>query len=361
LPFIVFVGIGTLLWKLVALPSEGDSSPRFRKLSKWTGLAGIAALLLALLTGKHLSVNLNVLNSYHEHSFSFRKARTSLLNDEDAALVKKAAAEAAGEYSGFYQIEFPPAFRKSDSPGSTDESNTMGLTIITNTRWSEKRAEAHFDSFRQRLRSLLPLRIHIDGGSGGQHADKVRALQTRYHRIALVALPCLLAGASLLVIFTCRKIIFASLATGMIATITIGVIDDWPKPGMLPPSLDDRPPLPPLTQPAGPPDAGSAVAAGQRFLDAVKAGDLATMKLGVSEELLQILDKENRWEELRMRLAKDIGEVKALNKEAIQDILGTNIDPFQTVIYWRGNHSGGPLIMVFEDGEWRLARIPSDI
>lgn len=147
LPFVASVGVGALLWKLVALPSDFDENPRFRKLTKWGGMAGIATLLLALLTAKHLSVNLNVLNSYHEQTFSFRKARTSLLNDEGAALVNKAAAEAAGEHAGFYQIEFPTTFRKSDPPGSADESNTMGFTVVTNTPWSEKRAKAHIASF----------------------------------------------------------------------------------------------------------------------------------------------------------------------------------------------------------------------
>jgi hypothetical protein len=358
LPFIASVGIGILLWKLVALPSEGNCSPRFRKSTKWRGLAGISILLLALLTAKHLSVNLNVLNSYHEQTFSFRKARTSSLNDEDAALVKKAATEAAGEHAGFYQIEFPKTFRKSDPPGSADESNTMGFTVVTNTLWSEKRAKAHIASFEQRLRSLLPLRIRMEVGSGRLHVYQIEALQKRYHRIALVALPGLLATAALLIIFTSRQIIFASFAVGMVATFIFSIIDVWPLPKMLPPSLNGRPPLPLLTQPSEPPDPTGAVTAIQRFLDAAKAGDLATMKLGVSEELLVNLDRENRWEEVLTRIGGDIGEVKTLNGKAVGSILGTYPEPLRTVIYWMGKRSGGPITMVFEDGEWRLEKLP---
>lgn len=203
------------------------------------------------------------------------------------------------------------------------------------------------------MRKLLPLRIRIDVGSGRLHAYQIEACQKWYHRIALMALPCLPATAALLVIFTSRKTIFASFAVGMVAAVVLSSINDWPQPDMLPPSLDDRPPLPLLAQPFGPPNASSPLIAGQRFLDAAKAGDLATMKLGVSEELLQILDKENRWEELLLRLAKDTGEMKALDETTIRSILGTEVDPLKTVVYWKGAQSGDPMTMVFEDGDWR--------
>lgn len=96
----------------------------------------------------------------------------------------------------------------------------------------------------------------------------------------------------------------------------------------------------------------------QRFLDAVKARDLATVKLGVSEELLVNLDRENRWEEVLTRIGEDIGEVKLLIGKAVGSILGTYPEPLRTVIFWMGKRSGGPITMVFENGEWRLEKLP---
>lgn len=356
LPFVAAVCAGRLLWKRIALPAPA-ADDRGSRNAKRAGILGIAVMILALLLAKHLVVNLKSLNSYHERSVSFRQARTLHLNDGDTELVKNAIREAAGEYSDFYQTEFPASTGSQASV--TEGPKSMRVSILTDPPWSRKRADAHFESFERRLRSLLPVRIRMEQGQEVQNT-RLEGLQRTYHSLARVAMPSLIAAASLLVIFTRRRAFFASLGCGMIATVLLSAYQDWPTPGMLPPTLADRPALSLLKPEPEPPDPAASLVAFHQIHEAAKSRDLAAVKLGMSEEASDRLEQINQWEKLMALLGEEVITVTG-NDKATRSLPEDANDPLKTTIYRKGKRSGGSMTMVFEDGEWRLAEIPHEL
>ena len=247
LPFVIFVIGGKLLWKLVALPGTGPPTQRFRSLQRIAFIASTLALVFSMLAAKHLSVHLDLLNRYHGYTFQIRESKTyKILNEEDAALVKGAAFEAAGEYNGFYRIEFPPWFRSKDPSNILNRPGTMGIDFVLDNRWSAERAKEHIASYEQRLRSLLPQRIRIDSGNRGLHEREVQRVQIMTRGIFGIVMLIVLVTASLLSIFTRKMDFIFTLAVGLIATLVLSAIPTWPVPSILPPALGDRPALPML-------------------------------------------------------------------------------------------------------------------
>ncbi|RYD33340.1 MAG: hypothetical protein EOP87_11160 [Verrucomicrobiaceae bacterium] len=315
------------------------------------GILAIAMLLVTLLLAKHLVVNLSLLNGYNERRFNFREARTSHLNDTDTELVSKAIRAAAGAYTGFYQIEFPIA-----SDGGT---KSLGISMTSGARKAQSHSEAHLKAFGQRLRLLLPPRIRIEASREDLHGNQVDSRRKRYHTLAVTAVPWVLAAASVLAAFTGRRLFFGSLACGMVATVILSSVQLWPAPPMIPPSLADRPPLPltPLPRPAAPemPDAQGAVTMFQRIQEAARSGDLAAVKLGMSEGVMTTLNETNGWQEVVDWLI----EQKIFKPDRKLKCHRTSEDePWGTSLYVQSAREGGPLDMIFEDGEWRIDEQP---
>ena len=186
------------------------------------------------------------------------------------------------------------------------------------------------------------------------HGRVIDRRRVRCHALAVIVLPWMLATASILTIFTSRRIFFGGLGSGMVATVLLGLVSSWPFPPPVPPSLAGKPPLP-LPAPPAAPNASEAAAAFQRAVEAAKSGNLAAVKQGVSEEVLNTLDGNNGWEEaiswLREQEIRHFGKKTKIHRD-------NDDGPWSTSIFIEGAGSGGPMRMIFEDGEWRIAGNP---
>ncbi|MCW1921987.1 protein kinase [Luteolibacter arcticus] len=235
IPFALAVIVGKLLWKPVNLPAPGKPS-YLRHFKRWAPVAGTGALLVSLVIGKHFKAQLDPLSKYYSASFQLREAKGyGMLSEEDATLAKEAAIQAAGEYAGFYQVEFPPYRPDSVSIGFTGHG-----------RWWGERAMKHIASYEQRLLALLPSRIRIEPAGDGVHANEVNQVHLTTERTFSIALVVFLGIGSFLMIFAGRRAFVISLALGTIATVILHNFPKWPTPSILPPSLEGRPPLPEL-------------------------------------------------------------------------------------------------------------------
>lgn len=351
LAFVIVACAGRFVWKLAALPGPTEEYPRLRKAMTAGGILGTALLILGLLLAKHAVVNLSLLNGYNERTYNFRQARTSHLGEEDTKLVKKAIGEAAGPYARFYHIGFPLPSRSGTD--SADQSKSMGISMIWDARWASERSEAHLDAFGQRLRSLLPPRIRITSVHEDFHTREIATRQEKYSTLART-IPWMAAFASVLVIFTGRKLFFCGLGCGMVAVVIFHSLDFHPKSTLLPPSLADRPPLPLLPTPPAP-DAADAVTTFWRIQEAAKSGDLAAVKLGMSEEVLLTSNEKGSWEDAlawfsEQTIFNPTGKMKTYREN--------ENEPWNTAIYVRGAGRGGSLRLIFEDGEWRISEQP---
>jgi serine/threonine protein kinase len=351
LAFVIVACSGRFLWKLAALPGLTEENPRLQKATTAGGIIGTALLILGLLLAKHAVVNLSLLNGYNERTYNFRQARTSHLGEEDTKVVKKAIGEAAGPYARFYHIGFPLPSRSLTDSG--DQSKSMGISMIWDARWASVRSEAHLDAFGQRLRSLLPPRIRITSVYENFHIQEIATRQEKYSTVART-IPWMAAFASVLVIFTARKLFFCSLGCGMVAVVIFNSLDFHPKSALLPLSLADRPPLPLLPAPPAP-DATDAVTTFRRIQEAAKSGDLAAVKLGMSEEVLLTLNEKGAWEDA---LAWFSEQTIFHPKGKLKTYRENENEPWNTSIYVMGAGRGGSLDMIFEDGEWRVSEQP---
>ncbi len=353
LSFVAVAGIGRFLWSTVRMPGHEQDAPSARKALMAGGILAAGTLILSLLLTKHLVVNQSLLNGYNERRFNFREARTYHLKDADTELVKKAADEAAGPYRGLYHIEFP-ASTPSIYHDPYGEMKSLGISMTTGAIPARTHSDAHLEAFGQRLRSLLPPRIRMESTHEDFHMAAIDAQRGKYRVMAKTTVPWLLAAAVVLAVFTSRRVFFGSLATGIVATITLCFIHTWPFSPALPPSLVDRPPLPELAPPAIP-DASEAVTAFYKIQEAAKSGNLEMVKLGMSEEALGALNESNQWAELMAWLTEQ--KVRLFGKKMTLFRENEN-QPWRTAIFREGQGSGGGLSLIHEDGEWRIADNP---
>jgi predicted Ser/Thr protein kinase/MFS family permease len=239
IPFVITVVLGKLLLRLITPFPSGEHSSGPHRFKRWAPVLGIAALLLSLLAGKHLKMQLNLLANYRGSSFQLRDAKTkAILSSEDAPLVKDTAIKAAGDYAGFYRIEFPP-----------HRLDSVSLEFTKDGYWQSEGGKKHIDAFEQRLRALLPARIAIERAGDGVHAREVNDVCEMMEISFTIAMVVFLATGALIIIFASTRASVISIVIGAVAAVALGAVPSWPAPSILPPSLGDRPPLPELPLP----------------------------------------------------------------------------------------------------------------
>ncbi|MFC7337653.1 serine/threonine-protein kinase [Haloferula chungangensis] len=251
-PFILAVLAGRFLWKLVALPPTTEPTPGFLRFQQAAAFLAPLLLIGSLVAAKHLKEQLHLFNKYAATSFTIRNAGTyTVLNDEDASFVKQAALEAAGDHMDFYRIEFPPAFQqeKPDSmqlPSNQLHPGTMGVDFICDVLWKDDRAKEHFDAYHQRLRALLPDRFMIGTGHPGIHRREIEHDSRMTRGIFGMLFTITLGASAFLVVFASNRAFVVCLATGLVATVVLSNLSNWPAPAVLPPAKPYRDPLPEL-------------------------------------------------------------------------------------------------------------------
>ncbi|MGJ8632706.1 MAG: serine/threonine-protein kinase [Luteolibacter sp.] len=243
--FIISVLAGRILWHLVALPLEKNSSRAFLRFQRVAAILGPLLLVASLVAAKHLHVQLHLFNKYAATSFTIRNAETfTVLNDEDAAFVKQAALKAAGNNEDLYRIEFPPAFQQSNPaklrPGS------MGLDFICDAPWMDDRAPEHFTAYEQRLRALLPDRYFIESKNKGLRNHEVETERRTVRGLFGILFTVSLCAGAFLIVFTRRRVFVLSISMALFSAFVLGNIKPWPTPEILPPAKPYRDPLPQL-------------------------------------------------------------------------------------------------------------------
>ncbi len=116
--------------------------------------------------------------------------------------------------------------------------------------------------------------------------------------------------------------------------------------------LIDGDPLPPLRASVAPADFSTPETAARSVLDAAHAGDLETVKRGMSRRNRTFLDKRDGWE-----IAMD-----NLGQRAVVGLSsrGAN-DPNRCTVERKMRGGSSTLDMLYEDGEWRLDELPFDV
>ena len=264
LAFVLAVVVARLLRRLFILPT---APPPRRTRNLTLALGGILSLLAALVIGKHLSVQLPALSQYSGRSFQIYQLRGSQpLDDPDSAMVKQAVITAAGDYADLYRFTYSPFFR---TPQSSSSPPWAGLSLDFLCQDPQMR-EKHFQSFQQRLRTLLPLRIKIAVANTWRWQE-VGQLSGRIKQTFSIPLQILLGLAALLTAFVSKRWLYVTLGMGLVAGFGLAALRGWPVPDMLPPSIGTRPPLPNLAMPEY--DFTTVPSAMNSLLKAARQGD----------------------------------------------------------------------------------------
>jgi hypothetical protein len=111
--------------------------------------------------------------------------------------------------------------------------------------------------------------------------------------------------------------------------------------------------LPPLRLPVAPADFSTPETAARSVLDAAHAGDLKTVKRGMSRRNRTFLDNRDGWEIAMENLGQRA--VVGLSTPG-----GAN-HPNRRTVEREMRGSSGTLDMLLEDGEWRLDELPFDV
>ncbi len=117
-------------------------------------------------------------------------------------------------------------------------------------------------------------------------------------------------------------------------------------------SLVDGDPLPPLRASVLPADFSTPETAARSVLDAAHVGDLETFERGISWRNQMFLDSRDGWEIAMENLGQ---------RAVVSPSDRTLSIPNRCRIHREMRGSSGTLLMLFEEGEWRLDELPFDV
>lgn len=351
LPFIVAVSVGRLLWKLVALPGSTVPSRSLSRFKIFAPIAGPLLLLVSLLAAKHLKEQLQLFSKYAGTSLTIRKAETfRTLNDEDAAVVKEAAMQAAGDYADFYRIEFPPEFQKLAPRGTKNAlgSGTMSLDFICDIPFAEERSQEHFTAFEQRFRALLPASFFIERGNRSIHEREIQSEHRTVRGVFGLVMAWSLVASSILTIFSDRKIFIVSMIGGLLVIVALSQIDSWPTPRSLPPAKPYRSPLPELAPIL---DRSTPRATVESMIRAAQQGDLSAFTKSFSASYFNLQqDPDAHFDSNDLKVSAPIEILRV-----------EQVDPFNATVAARASSSEGwvtrMLRLRLEEKQWLISEV----
>lgn len=257
-----------------------------------------------------------------------------------APAIQEALRTAAGPYAD--QIEFS---------SGTDPVFGRDAGVVRFIAPDKEQWENHWTAIVKRFATLLPAETYVGldwSLLGRQTHHPFRQPDYSFRHFAIsscilitAALSALLGAAALFPASRVPLLVF--LAGTAIAVLTPPVKRDV---------VVDGPVLPPLAPVVPPADFSTPVTAARSVFDAARAGDLETLKRGMSRRNRAFLDARDGWQ-LAMENLGQRTVVSASNY--------TSSVPNRRRIHREMRGGRGALDMLLEDGEWRLDELPFDV
>jgi hypothetical protein len=300
-------------------------------------VAGLLAVG-ALAGGKYLDGRWPVANFMGNQ---YVKTERPDLWKRQAPLIEAALREAAGPYVDRMEI------RAGQAPHFSRPAVRVRYFAADKEHW-----DAHWQAMVKRLAAILPAETYlaIDWSysdfdyyySRQRQDDTFRPFVISSVILIATALSALLGASALFP--TPWKPLSVFLAGVAVLALAPPLARD---------SLVDGDPLPPLQASVLPADFSSPETAARSVLDAAHAGDLETLKRGMSRRNRTFLDTRDGWE-IAM---ENLGQRAVVG---LSTTGGAN-HPNRRTVEREMRGSSGTLDMLLEDGEWRLDDLPFDV
>jgi serine/threonine protein kinase len=302
-----------------------------------TVLVAIVLAVAALAGGKCLDGRWPVAN--YRGTIHMKSGRPEL-SKRQAAEIEQALRTAAGPHADRMEIA------AGEDPLSRRPALRISFIAADEDRWN-----SHWLAMVKRLSSILPADSYIalDWQSLSMSHDWRRLRKEPTLRHFLIS-SCILTATALSALLAASVPLSRWWSPVPIFLGGVGVLLLFPTLAKDP--LVDGDLLPPLLAAVVPADFSTPETAARSVLDAAHAGDLETVKRGMSRRNRTFLDKRDGWE-----IA-----MENLGRRAVVGLLsrGAN-DPNRSTVERKMRNSSGTLDMLFEDGEWRLDELPFDV
>ena len=269
------------------------------------------------------------------------KTQRSDLWKRQAPLIEAALREAAGPYVDRMEI----------SAGQDPLFNRPAIRVRYFTA-DRAHWDAHWQAMVKRLAAILPAESYVT------HDWNHLGLESRYSRQRPdYSFPHFVISSGILITTALSALLGASALFPTpwkpLLVFLAGVAALALAPPLARDSLVDGDPLPPLRAAVAPADFSSPETAARSVLDAAHAGDLETLKRGMSRRNRTFLDTRDGWEIAMENLGQRA--VVGLSTPG-----GAN-HPNRRTVEREMRGSSGTLDMFLEDGEWRLDNLPFDV
>lgn len=291
----------------------------------------------ALAGGKYFDGRWPVAN--YRGTIHIKTGRPELWNRQ-APEIEQALRTAAGPYADRMEIGV------AEDPRYRRPAIRISFIATDENRWN-----AHWFAMVKRLSSILPADTYIalDWQSLSMSHDWRRLRKEPPVRHFLNS-SCILIATALSALLAASVTLSRWWRPLVIFAVGVGVLV------LLPPlakdPLVDGDLLPPLRAAVLPADFSTPETAARSVLDAAHAGDLETLKRGMSRRNRTFLNKRDGWE-----IA-----MENLGRRAVVGLTGRGAQHSNRSTVERKMRGGsGTLDMLLEDGEWRLDELPFDV
>lgn len=322
------------LFHLGALPKGAVRSGRLRR---GTAIAAGILALGSLAGGKWLDGRWPVANY---RATAYLRLENPASWKRQASAIQDALRAAAGPYAERIEIS------SGKEPRFGSPAAVIRFIAPDKIQW-----EAHWKAIVKRLAVTLPAEtfvgldwnlVELQSYHWGKQPDySFRHFAISSCILIAAALSALLAASALFPLSWTPLLVFLA-GTGFMV-VTPRVANDI---------VVDGPPLAPLVPVVAPADFSTPVAAARSVFDAAWAGDLETVKRGISRRNRVFLDNRDGWQ-----LA-----MEHLGQRAVVSLPGrARSVPNRCSIHREMRGGSGSLDMLFEDGEWRLDDLPFQV